>query len=830
MTQIFRVILSLSISGGLVGLLILLLRPVTKRYFAKKWSYYLWILVLIRLMVPVHVNTNLMEYLSGRFTAVTAQQQKVSGNAALSSEITGNEAGELHQSEITENEAGKLHQSEIGENEAGGLRQSEIDENGTDGLHLEEAKKNGQTETQIDGTEESGRIEAASDAYRTSYIFNIASFIWILGVLLWAAWRVYGYRLFVRGIRTGSVPVVSEGVLKKSAEIQARLKITRNVPLYENEAVNSPMLLGLMRPYIILPSKLLTEMEGMENDICLILHHELVHYKRRDIWYKWLFQAIVCIHWFNPLVYLFNRKFNIDCELACDEMVLTLLSEEGRKAYGNILLDVADKRDLKKSLRIHRNIPAMTLLEEKRTLKERLRNIAQYHKKGVVIGIYSAVVLAVLIIAAVICGVSGVGSHTKKIVVLHNSSETDEVKSSGFIERMSDRVLETITDASFNDIMSVPMRIEKNGNAYRMYDDDALIAGNCESDVWNAHNYRGGGNSVECQKFLFNGSDIIWIIYADKDTTLEITSSFDLKKGRFKMVQVTPDQTVWILNENGEKISEEVTLPRGRNCFKIVGQEARLEDFNIAYDKEEEKALSGIFRSEEEEYAHRVQKGQEAVDLTRLGQICIYLEDQEVSELCRSAWEAGVVFSDENWEDVFAFSDRELTGSYLVEALRAGRVKEFDSRILCMIAPGMDGEDVSECFRYLLEQGKIAQSDWEEIFIYSDADLSAEYLVEALQNGKGSGFNDKVLDQICYQVSVGFLTDIVKALDKEELTYNGLIDNVLPFVQKQDEAVSCIRHYIDLGNILSDDQLRDIQAYVSEDDFYRIIEYNGKNR
>ena len=139
MTQIFRVILSLSISGGLVGLLILLLRPVTKRYFAKKWSYYLWILVLIRLMVPVHVNTNLMEYLSGRFMAVTAQQQKVSGNVSLSSEITGNEAD-------------GLHQSEIGENEAGGLRQSEMDENGTDGLHLEEAKKNGQMETQIDGT------------------------------------------------------------------------------------------------------------------------------------------------------------------------------------------------------------------------------------------------------------------------------------------------------------------------------------------------------------------------------------------------------------------------------------------------------------------------------------------------------------------------------------------------------------------------------------------------------------------------------------------------------------------------------------------------------
>ena len=116
-----------------------------------------------------------------------------------------------------------------------------------------------------------------------------------------------------------------------------------------------------------------------------MLHHELVHYKRHDIWYKWLFQAALCVHWFNPLVYIFNRKFHIDCELACDETVLKLLSEEGRRAYGNVLLDVAQKNWFEgafsgKGMGMYRNMPTMTLLEEKSTLKERLRGIARYHK------------------------------------------------------------------------------------------------------------------------------------------------------------------------------------------------------------------------------------------------------------------------------------------------------------------------------------------------------------------------------------------------------------------------------------------------------------------
>lgn len=802
MVQMFRMILSLSVSGGLVGLLILLLRPVTKRYFARKWTYYLWLLVLVRLMVPVHVDANVMEYLSRGLAETVSQQERTDSVDVMAGEADGNVADDLSRREAGVSGADDLSRREADVNVADDLSRREADVNVADDLSRHEADGNVADDLSRRETDAKGTFTAAR-------FFSVACLIWILGIFLSAVWRVYGYRNFTKAIRTNCVPVTDENVLAKSTEIQIRLRIGHRLPLYESISVNSPMLIGTIKPYIILPSALLRELKSRENDICLILHHELVHYKRRDIWYKWLFQAVLCIHWFNPLVYLFNRRFNVDCELACDELVMTLLSEEGREAYGNVLLDVAEKNFQEKLSSIHRNIPAMTLLEEKRTLKERLRSIAQYHRKGLVIGIVSVMVLAVLITAAVICGVSGVQSYTGQMIALQNRGITNDF-------------LESITGG--------PMGIEENGNAYQMYDDDTLIAGKSESDCWQAWNYCGGGRSVDCQKLRLNGSDILWIFYANKDTKLEISASFTLKDGRFKIVQVNPDGTVRTLNDTGEETVEEIVLSEGRNCFKIVGQKARLETLSVSYSGIEEEDVYGIYRSEEEEYANQVMTGEEVLDISKLEEVRMYLDEKDLSEMYRSIWEDNVVLSDVNWQDAFSYSDAKLTTGYLIEALEEGRVKEFDSRILCMIACYMEPEDVSECFRYLLESGKIAESDWEDIFLNSDTKLSATYLVNALRKGKAIGFGDKTLSQISYQVSTQSLTDIVTVLDREQLTFNGLLEYVLPFVQKQDEAVICVHYYIDMGNVLTDGQLQEVEKFIAEKDFYRIVEYNGKRK
>lgn len=315
-------------------------------------------------------------------------------------------------------------------------------------------------------------------------------------------------------------------------------------------------------------------------------------------------------------------------------------------------------------------------------------------------------------------------------------------------------------------------------------------------------------------------------MYADQDTTVKIESSFTLTDGRLKIVQVLPDNTVRVLNESGEKTSEEVTLPEGRNCFKIVGQKARLNDLNAAYSGGK-KDISGIYRSEDEEYAYLVQSGAEPLDMSRLEDVCVYLEDKYVSELCRTVWDTGVVLSEDNWQNLFIYSDADLTSRYLLEALRAGKIEEFDSGVLNQIACYMSGENVSACFRCLLERGKVLASDWENMFIYSDSELSAKYLLEAIQNGYGNGFDGEALEQISVQISAENLTDLVLTLGKDELSFNDLRDYVLPYLGDK-QITQCIVHYISLGNSLTDSQLEEIKWYVSDKNFYRIVEENGK--
>lgn len=765
MGRLFSVILSLSISGGLVGLLILLLSPITERFFAKRWTYYLWFLVIARLLLPVHADVNLMEYLSVRLAAVESGLTGADGAAEATADVTGEEmAGQ---------DTGQTGGIETVQNTAAG----------------------GKVESAYSGIDTDNNIEGS----RRELWLCMAGILWLFGVLIAVFRKIYIYQHFAGAVRAASAPVTDDRVYRKSAEIQMRLGLGKRVPLYKSTVIDSPMLVGILKPCIYMPSALLAEMEGKENDICLILHHELVHYKRKDIWYKWLFQAALCVHWFNPLLYVFNRKFNMDCELACDEKVMALLSEEGRRAYGNVLLDVAQKNlceqnIFEKNWMMHKNVPTMTLLEEKHTLKERLRGIAHYHKNGIIMGLCSVVALVMLLAVAVVCGAAGVSASGGS------------------------------TFSSYG-----PMLVNNKGKAYQMYDDDALIAGDSENDVWRAYNYCGGDGNVKVSKFAFNGSDTLWILYANRETTMEISSEFYLRDGRFKVVYVGPDQTVQTLNESGKKNTVKITMPEGRNVIKMVGQKARLEDIDIAYSGIRKEDLDGIYDSETVEHAYQALEGKRPLDPDSLEEACPYLKDSEVSELARKAWEDDVALSEKNWENLFIYSDNELTAQYLSEELQAGRCEGFDSSILVKIAPYMKEKDVSECFRQLLERNAVAAPDWGEIFVYSDANLSAGYLAKALREGSIDGFDEEALGQICYRVSTKPLTDIVTAM-KGTLSFDGLIEYVLPFVQKQDEVVTCICYYIDLGNVLTDEELQKVQAYVSEEDFYRVVEYNGKKK
>ena len=220
MEQIFRVILSLSISGGMVGILILLFRPVSRRFFAKKWTYYLWLLLLVRLLVPIHAEINLMVQISEMIAGADSRQIGVEKKTEVGHVANmGTEAGIASGMESAEN-AGEIHNVAV----AGNIERNETAAGAS-----------------VDGQE----------ADRRAVIFRIAGVCWILGVLLTAVYRVCTYKSFVKGINAGCISVTDRRVLSKAAEIQTRLGVMKEIPLYENAAINTPMLIGLRRPHIV---------------------------------------------------------------------------------------------------------------------------------------------------------------------------------------------------------------------------------------------------------------------------------------------------------------------------------------------------------------------------------------------------------------------------------------------------------------------------------------------------------------------------------------------------------------------------------------------------
>lgn len=159
--------------------------------------------------------------------------------------------------------------------------------------------------------------------------------LWLLvavSLILWNVWRLlHYYHLFKQASNEVN------GHLQQIAQEAARLTgVTCEVRLLASPLVQSPMLVGFFRPTILLPSEHLPD-----SDARYILAHELTHFRRRDLWKKFLMNMIQCIHWFNPVVYLLSRDFAYWLETSCDEEVVSSLDYAQRKEYGYLLINYA---------------------------------------------------------------------------------------------------------------------------------------------------------------------------------------------------------------------------------------------------------------------------------------------------------------------------------------------------------------------------------------------------------------------------------------------------------------------------------------------------------
>lgn len=134
-----------------------------------------------------------------------------------------------------------------------------------------------------------------------------------------------------------SLPVRSEGVERWLKAQPTR----RGIAVRQSGAVSSPLTYGVIHPVILLPKT--TPWED-ETTLRYVLTHELVHIKRFDMVTKMLLVATLCVHWFNPLVWVMYVLANRDIELSCDEAVIGLLGRHTRAVYAKTLISMEETR------------------------------------------------------------------------------------------------------------------------------------------------------------------------------------------------------------------------------------------------------------------------------------------------------------------------------------------------------------------------------------------------------------------------------------------------------------------------------------------------------
>jgi len=212
--------------------------------------------------------------------------------------------------------------------------------------------------------------------------------IWLAGALFLIIGIIIGNLRLWNTVRR--LPFVTDQALLELFEESRRsMRVQTVVGLVVTNRVKSPILFGFIRPRILLPADLVCELPFER--LRYIMLHEFAHLKRCDILTGWVMAFIQSLHWFNPLVWWAFGRIRFDRELACDEEVLSRVPEVELRHYGDVLIGMLERFN-----HIHR-LPAIAgILENKDQLKRRLTMIKKFRRPARREIIAFAVLLTVL--------------------------------------------------------------------------------------------------------------------------------------------------------------------------------------------------------------------------------------------------------------------------------------------------------------------------------------------------------------------------------------------------------------------------------------------------
>jgi len=338
-------LLQMSISGAIMILVVIVVRSILIQRLPKRTFYILWGVVMLRLLLPIQIfsDMNLYSWIQHTLPALQTRME----------------------SQHIQNGIDKGQDLEL---------QEKMVEN-----PMEQITNNQDiTKVQETGTfRQNSRITEPSKG-----IQSVLSWIWLVGALLLFLYFLWNYIKCNKEFQI-SLPIQNEwmeGWLKDHP-------MKRQIRIRMSEFISSPLTYGVIHPVILLPKS--TDWSKRES-LQYVLEHEYVHIRRFDLVIKFLMMAAICLHWFNPMVWCMYLLMNRDIELSCDESVVYHFGIHSRSDYAYTLIEMEAKKS--------KIIPYYSSFS-RNSIEERIKSIMKVKKSSV---------LTVLITVFLILGIGSV--------------------------------------------------------------------------------------------------------------------------------------------------------------------------------------------------------------------------------------------------------------------------------------------------------------------------------------------------------------------------------------------------------------------------------------
>ncbi|MBU5445583.1 M56 family metallopeptidase [Paenibacillus sp. MSJ-34] len=516
LTALFQWFLTTSIMASLLVIMILLIKWVFKKQLSLRIHYFLWIILLLRLILPFAPESSFSIF---NIFALNVNPMPMSSDVESRSVSLHNAPGIL-----TQDLPGESSKPVAGKDEV---------------IHNPHA-----TEPFPDF--------AAGHTWRAS-IWNYVAVLWILGITVLLIYMIRMNVLFKKKVVKNSKIVESS-----LSSILERCKITMGVkatiPLLITNAVSGPTLYGLFRPKLLLPKRTIETLR--DDELEHIFLHELAHYRRKDIEFNALFICMLVIHWFNPVIWYAYCRMRQDQELACDGLALSHINQSNIASYGHTILRLVEMNST-----MNRFTSIAHFSSNKTQLKKRILMIKYFDKKKYRWSL-PGVLLIALLGGCVLTNANSSAEQTdieseppKSSIEIQEQTDKDDIH---FVIDTKDEIPGSLTKETAT-IGNVHLGDTKQ-NVYGILGEPAKVSSdsNTGEDIWH---YPKQAATVyfykESPDFPVRGVSRILIegksnLKTDKE--LGVGDSLDHIKNAFTNINGTPDKngvrTIWINGEN----------------------------------------------------------------------------------------------------------------------------------------------------------------------------------------------------------------------------------------------------------------------------------------